>query len=411
MDAGWQRGDKHHGFIAFTDAHFSVFWDHVEHVCESLPDVINPNRELAAFVDQMQGETAAQIVNLGDAVDYAFDGYDRGVQQVDNRAAFYAAIAPIADRYSEILGNHDVRRAAYNLRAWGLEHINLERARLTALGDRIGHMRLRSPLRELRAIAPLGPGGRPPPGFRGPSSPDHRTIGGLDCILLNTRGDGFLSPAGLGRMAARAMSGAIGQMPRTLSIPGYGLTSADLAALAGLSPPGDGPLLHLAHCPVVNAAEDLRGQSVALSLATFDRDRRRYGLDHHAMAHGGAGMLAYLRARALGEDGRPPRSTVVLAGHTHSTRYYLIEAERLILREVDWAEFNHAWLDSRYIKHATILPLGVIDPHNARPRLGYTHVGPEGLTEVVTAEFRPSATPARKLQRTEPFSAVAGHPA
>ncbi|MBK1635410.1 hypothetical protein [Rhodovulum adriaticum] len=371
------------GLVVMSDAHVGAFWDRVAEAAQGVGDVINPNRELAGFVARM-GARDLPVVSLGDAVDYAVDAYDGG-PGIDNRDLFYRAIAPIEGRFAEIPGNHDHRGGAYNLRAWGLEHVNLDRDTLKRLAPRIGHTRLRAPWRELGAIRP-GAGGALA-GFRGVQSPARRRPGGFDCVMLNAHGDGFLHPAGLARLGWRAAGARLAGRRANLSIDCLGPGPDDLAALDRLGPlTGAGPVLTLVHAPLVAARRRLC-DGVQLDPVRFAAQRRRHGLDHHVIARGGGALLARLRAGALGQGGAAPRSQVLLAGHTHRARYHLVDAASLTLREVDLPTFNAAWGDPGQIKMATVLPLGVIDSHDDTPRLGWAEIGADGLHEVVSRSF------------------------
>lgn len=368
-----------------ADAHVSAFWDRLADATRDIRDVINPNRELDRFVTRALSNDLP-VVCLGDAVDYALDDYD-GTGAVDNRALFYGAVAPIEERLSEIPGNHDHRSGAYNLRAWGLDHVNMDRATFTALASNPGHTRIRAPWRELAAIRPSRGKGGALGSFRGERHPALRRIGGFDCLLLNTHGDGFFNPAGLARIGWRVVTQRLAGKRPDLAIDSFGLRAADLAAMERLAPlDGEGALLMLLHAPLVASRQRLN-HPVRLDPARFERQRRQFGLDHHVIAHGAGALLDWLRTRALGAGKTAPRSLALLAGHTHTARYHLIDAGSLTLREVALHEFNAAWNDPSQIKMATVLPLGVIDSHDEAPRLGWAEIRADGLREVVSRAF------------------------
>jgi len=328
------------------------------------------------------------IVNLGDSVDYLLSGYNKSLDNtINNRSLFYREIAKISADYYEVPGNHDHRLVAYNLRAWGLDHINVGQKLLKQHADQIGHVKLRSPLKELRAIMRLGYKVDPLEGFRGVLKPLFARIGGFDCILINTHGDGFLSIKKLTRIAFDMLTGIIYKKPSNPGIMGKGLNQADIKDISTAHEAcGSGPVLHFMHVPLINPGTKADGQGVTLDINRLTTVLRRHNLDHHVMANGGGSLLKLLRKRALGISG-PPKNIILIAGHTHNAVYFLIDADTLMARQVDVKAFNAAWHDTRFIKHATVLPLGVIDSQINTPRTGYAQIHDYGIEEITIRNF------------------------
>lgn len=367
--------------VVMADAHYAAHWDCLASFFDAHPQALNPNELLRDFVRACtQNRPSLPVICLGDAIDYVDAEYDAEAGGANNRQRFYREIEPIASDFHEVPGNHDHRQGAYNLRAWGLGQLNIDHSTFVRHSALIGHVSLRSPLRELRALLSLQP---PLDGFRGVRRPTYRQIGGLDCVLVNTHGDGYFAPGELLRiLAAVAADRWRGRAPHT-GIKVRGPSASDLGEIAAaLRQCRPAPILLCMHAPLLNPAPKATPAEAQLDPGRLTYELRRHRLDHHVMAGGGA-LLRLLagEARAAG------RNIVVLAGHAHAAHYFLIHADTLLARPVERAEFNACWHDRQFIKHATVLPLGVIDPHALLPRTGYARVGENGISEVVTRRF------------------------
>ncbi len=402
------------GIIVFGDAHYARFWDHVGDVFHGRRDLLNPNAELRRFAGLAAGRHAGMpAVNLGDSVDYYFCNYNNvNNNQENNREDFYNEIIQLSEYY-EIPGNHDYRLYPYNLRFWGLDHINVSREERRRFARRLGHHGLRSPLTELRAVARIGAKADPLRGFRGFRQPAFRRIGAFNCIFLNTKSDAMLTAKGFARAAVRLLHDTKAGSPanaepriRRIGVDSEGLNESDLGSIAGYAREcGDGPVILFMHAPLLNPVCSAIGKSIPLDAGKFRRSRLVQGVGHCVAASGAGGLLRDFQSGNWRE-----RNIAVIAAHVHDARYFLIDRETLVARQVPLRELNGEWNNHRFIKHLTILPLGAIGTAGGERKTGYGRITPVGFEEMVLRRFRdPAVNSARAA--CPPAGGEGGHAA
>jgi hypothetical protein len=375
--------------IVFGDVHYASYWDRVAEVLTDWDDVINPNVELARFLIRMAAETSPfAAVNLGDAVDYFLCDYETGPSpEANNRDLFYAMLDAASFVCDEIPGNHDYRLFPYNLHFWGLNRINLADRDCRRNMDRLGHRRLRNPLTELRSLAPFGSPIDPLRNFRGFRKSTFSRRASFNCIFLNTGGDDLARASGIGLAVWRLMRDAVSRHATAATIPPISRLSIDCIGLGradldlvdyGLRASGPETTIVFMHAPIINPVRGAIGTTIRLSLQRLRDSLYAQGYAHNVIASGGERLLQLFRSGANAD-----RNVVVIAAHIHFGRYFLIDKYSLVARQVCLEELNAAWSDARYIKHITVLPLGVIDDNAGDTCMGYGRIGPKGFEEVV----------------------------
>ena len=395
----------HENIIVFGDVHYASYWDQVADAMVDWEGVINPNAELTRFLAIMAKETSPfAAVNLGDALDYFLCDYDGGGRAPlgDNRALFYATLDAAGFACDEVPGNHDHRLSPHNLRFWGLGHINLAADDCRRVMAQLGHQRLRNPLAELRSLARVGSPIDPLQTFRGFLTPTFAQRASFDCLFLNTGGDDLARVQGLGRAAKRWMyhlrrAHAGGTFSKfRLSIDCVGFSHADLERIAeGLPRCTTDTIVVFMHAPLINPVCCTLGATVQLELHRLRASLHEQGFGQNVVAAGGGQLLHLLRA---GDNAG--RNVIIVAAHVHTARYILIDKQTLIARQVDLEDLNAAWTDARFIKHATVLPLGVIDDGNEDPRTGFARISPDGFEEVVVTRVE------RRARRSVPLRTI-----
>lgn len=372
--------------VVFGDVHYAAFWDAVAEVFKGRPDVLNPNAEFARFLScATSRHGGAAFVNLGDAVDYFLASYQPGAAEAkDNRTLFYALLEAEGIVPDEILGNHDYRLQAYNLRYWGLEQINIPDDERRACADRLGHDHFRGAITELRALGRLGADIDPLWNYRGFRAPTVTQRGYYNCIFLNTQADLFGGAIGAWHAAKHFLRSILTSPPdlleslRSMSIPCKGLGEPDVRFVEmALRRCGDQTTIIFMHAPLLSPRRIVIGEGMKLRLDILRRQLAQENLAHHAIEFGAADLL-----RVLASEELACRNVVIITAHAHRASYILIHKQSLDMQQVDLRTLNRNWHDEGYIKHIGILPIGSLELQIGADRTGYGIVGPDGFSEV-----------------------------
>lgn len=334
-------------FIA-SDVHIAEVWSRVGAL--RLAGFVDAERNLSRLMRRVAKGDG--LVLNGDVIDSRAAGYDGGGSNWDRLEAL---LARCTGRVFLNLGNHEYRRAPYNAGIYGLAHMGLRRGRRVA--SRVGYGRFRW-LRELASIVCFSR--RVDPRYPAPRFRSERWRG-AELLFLDT------GPEAYNRLRY-ALAPWLWRYVFADPAASWGVDDEQLAFLQERLR-GSGDLLLFLHSPPFFSSERVEG--VALAPGYF----RRTGTYRHPIfiEHN----LAFMEA--LRSSGR---NIVVITGHTHVPRQFLLDKGTGMIRSSSLAEINRLRKDSRHVKFVSLLPLGVIKPKLNRTN-GYLVLDAKGFRYVL----------------------------
>ena len=131
------------------------------------------------------------------------------------------------------------------------------------------------------------------------------------------------------------------------------------------------------HGPLINSKKSRLGDRYPLSTTNFLAAISQQGIAYNVMLNGGGELLSVLK-KAKG-------NITIIGAHTHNSKYYLIDKETLVAREVTINEINAAKDNPRIIKHLTIFPLGAVQAPDKIT--GYLRITPSGFIPEVLHKY------------------------
>jgi len=247
---------------------------------------------------------------------------------------FYGEIDKVNKEYFEVPGHHPMRKSS-------ISKVLSDGSMTRVLPTEFGH-EVESPLNKLTET----------------SSPTEKHIGGFHCMFLNTGDSGkkFLFGKKFGF-----------------------IRKDDIEMLHGILEQGGRETIYLfLHSPIINSKENQVGKSYQLRVKDWLKNTAKRGLGHDVV-HTGGGELIDLLAKHQ-------KNVIIVTSHSHESKFYTIDKNTLIAKQVGIEEFNEELHNSIYIKHLNTPCLG-----SSRKKNGYISISEYRIQETVMAKSKASA--------------------
>ncbi len=364
--------------VIAVDSHVARAWDVFEGILngkvKESPDYFNPNTQLKSLVDIVNNDdSVAAVAFTGDNVDYTYHRLwtpARGNGERQTNWGLFNDITACLNVPRFILpGNHDYHVEPYNIRFHNplsdflqMKEQDLERQIIRSIVRTLGWSRYRGLRNELGTLFFITDPFAVADNIAQPL-PHAAKVGDYDMLLLNTGNEAFVNPGYRKYLWKWFLD------KKRINLLGLDDRSIQAAEefLAGQS---STPAYLFMHAPLINSSDSRMGFSYHLDEDAFIRSREKNGLDKSVFVRGSRELL-----RAMAGS---PRNITLVAGHTHSARYFIISKERLLATEVGEGELNLYRDDAEYIKQVVAPPLGGFS-FDAKRASGYMAIDREGV--------------------------------
>lgn len=332
-------------------------WDKLEKILPKGINYLNPNKNLRNLISNSSSRET--LIFNGDMVDYLFDSYWK--YRSTNWRIFFKLTSPFVGKILINLGNHDYRRAPYNLGVYKLEHVNISEKVRKKYSKKIGNNKFRF-LRELDSIRVNVKKFNPIPRrvIRGEKSASFRSS---KILMLNTRYDALTKLSSLLKISKWhcIYSGS----PCSI-----GLKMEEISKLREeLSHRSKKELIILLHCPPFGSKR--RIPKIYLSQKTYEEDLKRFGLSKETFLENNWNFIDCLL--------KSTRNITVITSHSHFSKEYLINKKTKILQDASIEKINKLRKKPGYVKFVSTLPLGAL---SFRKKIGYLRIDNDTIEHV-----------------------------
>jgi len=242
-------------------------------------------------------------------------------KRIKNWQLFYNEIDKLNKEYYEVPGHHPLRKGT-------ISHVSTNDSMTRVMPTEFGH-EIPSPITKLAET----------------DSPPDQKIGDFHCVFLNTGKDSFSKPRHWRRYAHKVMVG------KRLSYDCEGIKTDDIERIHNLLEEGGRDTIYLfLHCPLINSSKNHVGKSYQLKIKSWLKSTTKQGLGHDVILEGADSLIDLIS--------KHQKNVIIVSSHSFDSKYYIIDKNTLIAKEVDINEFNEELHNSIYIKHLNTPCLG-----------------------------------------------------
>lgn len=371
--------------VVVADIHLSKNWDVVQDWVDKEIDFLNPNNHLKKLIANLNKDSnVAAVIFNGDCVDHFFADYLGFLdfikrkppdERPNNWKLFYGLMDRLNKPYVQVPGNHDYRLESYNYRFWdGLLRVNVPNWLRKKISKKIGRSSFRwifevnsvlvnekkiNPLKETAVL----------------QSPLYKTLGGYNCIFLNTYYDGFAKLWSFLRHLTRLLIG------HEWGVNVRGPKNSDIDFVKNTTAEQDSDSFYIfMHAPLINPKRSQIGKKYRLSITNFKKTASKQKIDYATILEGRGELLDIFR--------KCDKNLSIITSHAHYIKYFLIEKKHLTAKEVTLDTINQERENPCLIKHVVTPALGSISNFDPKRRIGYFKITPDGFKEVILKEYK-----------------------